>query len=149
MPCSPLSVNRRFGASEFCLSPVCSLVSCSAYSSTLKMEAICSFKTSVGFQRTTRRYIPEDGTVHNHRCENLKPQIKILIYSLQEALPRGEAAAQCQSMLMGRHKQLSSTSHAPEVLSQGAFQKRFQMVQRRIALCTTAKGDNSEGDNGN
>jgi hypothetical protein len=28
--------------------------------------------TSVDFQRTTRRYIPEDDTLHNHRCENLK-----------------------------------------------------------------------------
>jgi hypothetical protein len=29
------------------------------------MEAIFSFETSV-------RYIPEGGTLHNHRCENLK-----------------------------------------------------------------------------
>jgi hypothetical protein len=27
------------------------------------MEAICSFETSVDTQRTTRRYIPEDGTL--------------------------------------------------------------------------------------
>jgi hypothetical protein len=27
--------------------------------------------TSVDFQRTTWRYIPEDRTLHNHRCENL------------------------------------------------------------------------------
>jgi hypothetical protein len=39
------------------------LVSCSAYSSTLKMEAICSSETSVDFQRNARRYIPEDSTV--------------------------------------------------------------------------------------
>jgi hypothetical protein len=36
------------------------------------MDAICSSETSVGFQRTTRRYIPEDNTLHKHRCENLK-----------------------------------------------------------------------------
>jgi hypothetical protein len=36
------------------------------------MEAICCSETSVETQRTTRRYIPEDGTLHNHRCENLK-----------------------------------------------------------------------------
>jgi hypothetical protein len=29
-------------------------------------------ETSVDFQRTTRHYIPEDGTLHNHRPENLK-----------------------------------------------------------------------------
>jgi hypothetical protein len=31
-----------------------------------------SSETSVNFQRTTRRYIPENGTLHIHRCENLK-----------------------------------------------------------------------------
>jgi hypothetical protein len=48
------------------------LVSCLGYFLTLKIEATCSYETSVDFQRTTRRYIPEDGTLHNHRCENLK-----------------------------------------------------------------------------
>jgi hypothetical protein len=36
------------------------------------MEAICSSEKSVETQRTTRRHIPEDYTLHNHRCENLK-----------------------------------------------------------------------------
>jgi hypothetical protein len=36
------------------------------------MEAICSSETSVETQRTIRRHIPEDDTLHNHRCENLK-----------------------------------------------------------------------------
>jgi hypothetical protein len=36
------------------------------------MEAICSSETSVDIQRTTRRYIPEDGNLHNHSSENLK-----------------------------------------------------------------------------
>jgi hypothetical protein len=40
------------------------------------MEAICSSETSVETQRTTRRHIPEDETLHNHRCENLKSYIK-------------------------------------------------------------------------
>jgi hypothetical protein len=48
------------------------LVSCLAYSSTLKMEAKCFSETLVDFQRTTRRYIPEDSSLHTHRCENLK-----------------------------------------------------------------------------
>jgi hypothetical protein len=42
-----------------------------AYTSALKIQAICSSETSVDFHRTSRRYIPEDGTLHNHRCENL------------------------------------------------------------------------------
>jgi hypothetical protein len=36
------------------------------------MEAICSSETSVETRRTTRRHIPEDDTLHNHRGENLK-----------------------------------------------------------------------------
>jgi hypothetical protein len=47
-------------------------LSCMTYSSTLKMEAICSSEMSVDFQRATRRYIPEDRNLHNHRRENLK-----------------------------------------------------------------------------
>jgi hypothetical protein len=42
------------------------LVSCLAYSSTMKMEATCSSETSVDFQRTTRHYIPEDKTLLKH-----------------------------------------------------------------------------------
>jgi hypothetical protein len=38
-------------------------VSCFAYSSTLKVEATCSFETSVDFQRTTLRFVPEDRTL--------------------------------------------------------------------------------------
>jgi hypothetical protein len=83
MQCSPLKVNRRFGKvfrlqlqvrriSSALLSTCFLLVSCLAYSSTLKMEATCSSEKWVGFQRTTRLYIPEGRTLSNHRCENLK-----------------------------------------------------------------------------
>jgi hypothetical protein len=50
------------------------------FSSTLKMEALCSSETSVATQQTTRRHIPEDDTLHNHRCENLKSYRKFLGY---------------------------------------------------------------------
>jgi hypothetical protein len=40
---------------------------CSAYSFR-KMEAICSSETSVDFQRTTRRYIPDDSTIRLLFC---------------------------------------------------------------------------------
>jgi hypothetical protein len=48
--------------------PAFTLVSGSAYSSTLKMEAICSSETSVDFQRTTWRDIAEDSTLKNGIC---------------------------------------------------------------------------------
>jgi hypothetical protein len=54
------------------------LVSCFAYSSTLKIEASCPSETAIDFQRTTCRYIPEYITLHNHCCENLRSNVKIV-----------------------------------------------------------------------
>jgi hypothetical protein len=34
----------------------------------------------VDFQLTIRRYIPEDSTLHNHRCENLKSWIAFSLF---------------------------------------------------------------------
>jgi hypothetical protein len=36
------------------------------------MEAISSSEMSIDFQRTTWRYVPEDATLYNHRCDNIK-----------------------------------------------------------------------------
>jgi hypothetical protein len=41
------------------------------FSSALNMEGACSYETSV-LTRPTRRHIPEEGILHNHRRENLK-----------------------------------------------------------------------------
>jgi hypothetical protein len=69
-PPFPKSLNMK--DSILCLPYAFMLVSCSAYSTTMKMEAACSTETSLNFQQTTRRYIPEDRILHNHRCEHLK-----------------------------------------------------------------------------
>jgi hypothetical protein len=45
-------------------------------SSTLKMKATYSSQTSVDSEWTTRRYIPVDVTLHNHRGEDLRPYRK-------------------------------------------------------------------------
>jgi hypothetical protein len=92
--CSPLEVNRRFdgifrlqlqgvrisqarnehetGISDdgVVLTACFMLVSCSAYYSTLKMEATRFSVTSVDFQRTTLRYIAEDRTHNNNNANN-------------------------------------------------------------------------------
>jgi hypothetical protein len=39
---------------------------------TLMMEAVRTSETSVNSYQSTRRYNPEDGHLHSHRCENLK-----------------------------------------------------------------------------
>jgi hypothetical protein len=57
------------------------LVSRLVCSSTLKCEAIFSSEMSVAFPRTTGRHIPEDRTLHNIRCENLKSYINFHSHS--------------------------------------------------------------------
>jgi hypothetical protein len=48
----------------FCVPPAYLLVLAEIISSTLKMEAICSFETSVATHQITRRHIPEDDALH-------------------------------------------------------------------------------------
>jgi hypothetical protein len=73
------------------LLPTCfTLVSCLTYS-TLKMEANFHSKRRLT-QQATQRYVPEDKTVHNHRCENFQSYtitVNILKFSLvPKTLPR-------------------------------------------------------------
>jgi hypothetical protein len=58
------------------------LISCLSYSLTQKMEVTCSSEISVAFQRTTRHYLPEDRTLHNHCCENLKAYVVFILHDL-------------------------------------------------------------------
>jgi hypothetical protein len=48
---------------------------------TLMTETIRSTETSV-LSRATHRHTPEDGIVHSHRCENLKPYMALTGWDL-------------------------------------------------------------------
>jgi hypothetical protein len=50
------------------------------------MEATCASETWFYFQRTTPRYIPDDRTLQNHRCENLKSYIYTCILRLRRVI---------------------------------------------------------------
>jgi hypothetical protein len=81
-PCSPKNVTGRYGGTccihlqgerisrarnqcKALLATCFTLVSCMAYSSTLKLEATGTSEISgVDLQRTIWRYTPEDGTLH-------------------------------------------------------------------------------------
>jgi hypothetical protein len=54
-------------------------ISCSVYSSTLKMEVTFNLERPLDFQPTTWHFILGDRTLHNHRCENMK--LYIISYS--------------------------------------------------------------------
>jgi hypothetical protein len=60
--------------------PISRLASCLNYSLTLMIEAVLSSETSVNSYRTTWRRTPEDSTLRNHRCENLKCKLEGLHY---------------------------------------------------------------------
>jgi hypothetical protein len=63
------------------------LVSCLAYSSTLKMEVTCFSETSVDFQRTTQLYIPENRILLS-LCRMLIPVrgVQVLVFSFPPSL---------------------------------------------------------------
>jgi hypothetical protein len=43
------------------------------------MEAVHTSETSVNFNMTTRRYIPENSKLHTRRCDNLKSHTQEII----------------------------------------------------------------------
>jgi hypothetical protein len=61
--CSTFNINQRFAGT---LPLNFKLLSCTAYTSTLNIETLGSFETSVDFQQIIRLYIQEVDTVHNH-----------------------------------------------------------------------------------
>jgi hypothetical protein len=79
--CNPLKVNRRFGGT-------CRLslqVRRMSQSSSVKASGKqISSETSVDFQRTTWRYVPEDITLHNQNCENLKSYIAYVFFLVSD-----------------------------------------------------------------
>jgi hypothetical protein len=116
-PCSPLKVNRRFGGTcrfylkglrtsqaetsveQVAITARLTLVSCLAIFSTLQMEMICISETSVNFQRTTRRCIPEDRSLHNYRCENLKSFMTVFTKTLYLSVLRSIRSAVWKSVI--------------------------------------------------
>jgi hypothetical protein len=82
MPCSQLKLNRSFGRNVSSIFKVeenaKQETNMKQGASILLITCFLSLKkatryteTSADSQRTTWRYIPEDRTLHNHRCENL------------------------------------------------------------------------------
>jgi hypothetical protein len=75
MPCTS-ERTRRFGGIHH---PICSFPPASVgllLDLLLNSEDIClpySSETLVGFRQTTRRYVPQDKALRNHRCHNLNP----------------------------------------------------------------------------
>jgi hypothetical protein len=52
----------------------------------LKVEAAFSPETSVNVYQTTRCHIPEDRSLHRHRCENLRSKTQCLCLFLPKVI---------------------------------------------------------------
>jgi hypothetical protein len=59
-----------------------------AYSEILEVDATCSFQTPVDFQRTIRRYIPEDMTLYNRRCGNFNSYSGLSVFYFMAVLSK-------------------------------------------------------------
>jgi hypothetical protein len=73
------------------------LVTCLAFSSTLKMQAIYSSETIADLQRTTWHYIPGDWMLLRHRSENLKTYTVLVLrfFKVKPSYTRLVCSAHC------------------------------------------------------
>jgi hypothetical protein len=87
-PCSLLKVNRRFGGTHRLRFQCRRINQVKNQSEACDPEDVgdMSPEKSVEFQQTTRRYIPEDRKLHNHRCENLKSYESFCAHAVQAVL---------------------------------------------------------------
>jgi hypothetical protein len=126
---------------ELCLPPAFRLVSCSAYSSTLKIEVICSSETSVDFQRTTWCYIPVDRTLE---IKTYHYRIAKLNWSTYTKWPLVEVALEVKSkyfntlLISGMETENSIGIRRQYVLPKRQWTStRLQVVEpQKIALIT-------------
>jgi hypothetical protein len=118
-----------------CSLPTYFLVFAEIFSSTLKMEAIGSSETSVATQQITRRHIPEDDSLLNHRCVNLKsynsPIVACVFFTAVTFLPN-----RCLATIGGytdthTHTQTATWSHKPTLFFQNT-ENRLQISVARI-----------------
>jgi hypothetical protein len=99
--CTNWRTHDQGKSQPLCLPPAFPLVSCSAYFSTLKMEAICSSKTSVNSQWTTQCYIPHNGTLQKPTIlqQHQKSRTFTVLKGSFIVLKQGKASA-CVSCLV-------------------------------------------------
>jgi hypothetical protein len=68
-----VAVEGQEEAAEFYLLGFYTVVVRRKYTDVSEEHVECAFlRKAPAFHLSTRRYIPEDETLHNHRCENLR-----------------------------------------------------------------------------
>jgi hypothetical protein len=91
-------------------------------------------ETSVDFERITRRYIPEDRTLHNHRCENLKSHFRVFNICIRKQLP-SRLVSRRTSLRHFNINDVSQQSYSGNVqLSRQTARNRVLLVYRRAQV---------------
>jgi hypothetical protein len=86
-PCSQVKADRRFRSAY-----------CPHHQGALMMGAVLTSVTSVSFNLTTRRYIPEDSRLHTRRNEKLKSHMikSVWIRAMAQAVSRRPVIAEAR-----------------------------------------------------
>jgi hypothetical protein len=83
--CAALQSGREVPVFQRNLLSILTLLYCFSYETVWWRQRLlvppkhCHLPTEVPSSGTTRRYIPEDSTLHNHRCENLKSYMLLTV----------------------------------------------------------------------
>jgi hypothetical protein len=131
MPCSPLIVKRCFGGT---------------YRFHLQGRRISRAKKKresrwQARQPTTRRYVPQDRILHNHRCENLKTWKLNLTLSLNTSEPRhGRIYKQTQPKSSAGVKTNASKCHMHANLT--SFWPSYVSMYVCMYVCTCSPSGN-------
>jgi hypothetical protein len=85
------------------------------------MEATCSSETSVDFQRTTRRYIPEDRTLRNRLCENLRSYNNVVVDRVLSNVRISRTPVHLHNVSRLRDFCIPIVGHVPSILKELAM----------------------------
>jgi hypothetical protein len=130
MPCSLLRCNRRFGGTY----------SLHLQGRRQNFQQEPASKQVVASQQTTRRHIPEDDTLHIHRCENLKSYSRELV-SLKLSTTWTERESLC-GQCCGGLRNSRNCSSAKGKIPRHVSPLFPSAVQCALYLCTLAGRNN-------
>jgi hypothetical protein len=108
-----------------------------------KMEVTRTSETSVNFQRNTRRYIPEDRTIHYQGCKNpisIKDHVNIYVFlPIKEAVICSTAAFTSSSFVISKWSSWRFFEHRSRALNPS----KNSYVVNIIIPCLFRRIDNS------
>jgi hypothetical protein len=140
-PCSPLTVNQNFGVKHF-LHLQCRRIRRTGNQHEVRSK-LCSFSSEalVDFPRIARRSTPQDRTLHNHRCERLRPYLVIsLVINFKIIAIKGRHWAHVLKQTISAHNSVPCVIHfimkiVLSMLRSSAFSLHFRVLNAFPISC--------------